>query len=472
MRHLCAPVYVAQKVGARLARCEVLLAPLPATTTHQRDARMTNAVENPELPATREAGLARLKAFVVSAGSAYERQRNLDQGPGQHTAVSGLAPYIRHRLVSETEVLAAVLEHHPPATASKFIDEVFWRAYWKGWLEHRPQVWTRYQNDLQAHLQPTRKAPAWRATYEQALAGQTGIEPFDHWVNELVTTGYLHNHARMWFASVWVFTLRLPWVLGADFFLRHLLDGDPASNTLSWRWVAGLQTQGKTYLTTQANLEKWAAERFFHDGPPAGLSRLAEEAEALVEAPLPPAAAPDLKDALPMLPGSGLLLTDEDLWLDEQCAPRAVTLWRTPPMHPLPCAEPVARFKSAAGADALARARQMWPEAAVSDPVQSVRGITEWVERHAIENLYVAYVPQGFYMPHLTALERALADKACVLHIFARAYDRLVWPHATHGFFRLRKRIPAFLATLFPLAPRTTAAATPVANQAGTPPAG
>jgi deoxyribodipyrimidine photo-lyase len=66
-------------------------------------------------------------------------------------------------------------------------------------------------------------------------------------VQELVETGYLHNHARMWFASIWIFTLRLPWELGADFFLRHLLDGDAASNTLSWRWVAGLHTKGKHY---------------------------------------------------------------------------------------------------------------------------------------------------------------------------------------------------------------------------------
>ena len=61
----------------------------------------------------------------------------------------------------------------------------------------------------------------------------TGIEGFDDWARELVDTGYMHNHARMWFASIWIFTLRLPWALGADFFLRHLLDADAASNTLS-----------------------------------------------------------------------------------------------------------------------------------------------------------------------------------------------------------------------------------------------
>ncbi len=84
-----------------------------------------------------------------------------------------------------------------------------------------------------------------RARWEQATTGRTGLACFDAWARELLDVGYLHNPARMWFASLWIFTLELPWALGADFFLRHLLDGDPASNTLSWRWVGGLQTPGK-----------------------------------------------------------------------------------------------------------------------------------------------------------------------------------------------------------------------------------
>ena len=67
----------------------------------------------------------------------------------------------------------------------------------------------------------------------------------------LKENNYLHNHARMWFASIWVFTLDLPWQLGAEFFMKHLFDGDAAANTLGWRWVAGIQTQGKNYLAFQ-----------------------------------------------------------------------------------------------------------------------------------------------------------------------------------------------------------------------------
>ena len=65
----------------------------------------------------------------------------------------------------------------------------------------------------------------------------------------------------MWFASIWIFTLKLPWQLGANFFLHHLYDGDSASNTLSWRWVAGLQTIGKNYLATSANIAKYTSGR-------------------------------------------------------------------------------------------------------------------------------------------------------------------------------------------------------------------
>jgi hypothetical protein len=93
--------------------------------------------------------------------------------------------------------------------------------------------------------------------YKKAIEGTTGIVCFNNWVEELVNENYLHNHTRMWFASIWIFTLNLPWQLGANFFMKHLLDGDSASNTLSWRWVAGLQTVGKHYLATASNISKF-----------------------------------------------------------------------------------------------------------------------------------------------------------------------------------------------------------------------
>ena len=160
--------------------------------------------------------------------------------------------------------------------AEKFVQEVFWRTYWKGWLEQNPEVWRRYRREVD-ELADRRPAPP---GYEDALAGRTGIEAMDAWARELIDTGYLHNHTRMWFASIWIFTLELPWQLGADFFYRHLLDGDAASNTLSWRWVAGLQTRGKTYLATASNIARYTDGRFSPTGP-------RHERPGLDEEPLP-----------------------------------------------------------------------------------------------------------------------------------------------------------------------------------------
>ncbi|MEL7543987.1 MAG: FAD-binding domain-containing protein, partial [Pseudomonadota bacterium] len=219
---------------------------------------------------TREAAFERLEAFVPSAGREYAARRNTDTGPGADPQsgpngrdnVSCLSPWLRHRLILEEEVVARTLQSHSLNGAEKFIAEVFWRTYFKGWLEHRPEVWSVYLSDLQAQAARLEKYNDVANDYAAAINGETGIAPFDAWARELVETNYLHNHARMWFASIWIFTLRLPWQLGADFFLRHLLDGDPASNTLSWRWVGGLHTKGKTYLARASNIAKFTDGRF------------------------------------------------------------------------------------------------------------------------------------------------------------------------------------------------------------------
>ena len=186
---------------------------------------------------SREAGLRRLRDFAHRAGPQYAKSRNFDFGPERRGNVSMLSPYLRHRLVLEEEVLEAVLQQHSDSAAGKFIQEVFWRTYFKGWLEQRPSVWTEYRRSVARLLQTLNDDAEMLQRYESAIAGNTGIDCFDAGARELTTHGYLHNHARMWFASIWVFTLRLPWQLGADFFFRYLADGDPAANTLGWRWV-------------------------------------------------------------------------------------------------------------------------------------------------------------------------------------------------------------------------------------------
>ena len=133
-----------------------------------------------------------------------------------------------------------------------------WRTYWKGWLELRPKVWTDYLIELNKIREDFKN----NQNYKNAIEGKTNIECFNYWVNELKENNYLHNHTRMWFASIWIFTLELPWQLGAEFFMQNLFDGDSASNTLGWRWVAGVQTQGKHYLASEWNIKKFTNNRF------------------------------------------------------------------------------------------------------------------------------------------------------------------------------------------------------------------
>lgn len=397
-----------------------------------------------DVPATRAVALARLSAFVPLAGREYQRQRNFDHGPGRHTSVSMLSPYIRHRILSEEEVLAAVLSQHPLRDAEKFVQEVFWRTYWKGWLEHRPVVWEQYLSRRDELLTVLADDPGAREYYESTCAGRTGIEPFDAWIKELITTGYLHNHARMWFASIWVFTLRLPWELGADFFLRHLLDGDPATNTLSWRWVAGLHTQGKTYRTTQDNLKKYAS-RFFVNGTPEGLSRLAQQTPAVIEKKLPPAVSPIYPNRVSTGQPVGLLLTEEDLMLDESATIDALAVWIPKPEQPLPSAVQVREFKLAAARDITQRATKNRPHRSAPVILTSVSEIAEWAAKNNLKQLRISYLPQGHTRSHLNDLETKLRSCGCSLVSFICDYDRHAWPYCAKGFFHLKKHIPALI---------------------------
>ena len=188
----------------------------------------------------------------------YSKLRNFDFGPDNRSNISCLSPFITHGVVSELELIKKSLSRFSFSKNEKFIQEVLWRTYWKGWLELRPNVWVDYLNELKKIREEFKN----NTDYKNAIEGNTNIECFNEWVNELQKNNYLHNHARMWFASIWIFTLELPWQLGAEFFMKHLYDGDAAANTLGWRWVAGIQTQGKNYLATEWNIKKFTNDRF------------------------------------------------------------------------------------------------------------------------------------------------------------------------------------------------------------------
>ncbi|MBE76285.1 MAG: DNA photolyase [Candidatus Marinimicrobia bacterium] len=203
-----------------------------------------------------------LNEFIAQKLTDYKKERNFDYSSFQKNFVSGLSPAISRRIITEEMIVNMISASFLYNNVEKFIDEICWRAYWKGWLEHRPNVWDDYLSDLKVLELKNKKF----SIYKKVINGKTNLDCFNHWVHDLKTYGYLHNHTRMWFASLWVFYFEIPWQLGAEFFYKNLIDADPASNTLSWRWVAGLQTRGKTYVTSKENIDKFTNNRF--DFPP------------------------------------------------------------------------------------------------------------------------------------------------------------------------------------------------------------
>ena len=398
---------------------------------------------NDLFPPTRADALARLRDFVPRAGRAYAAERNADPGPGRKFNVSMLSPYIRHRVVTEHEVVEAVLQKFAPSTAEKFIHEVFWRTYWKGWLQMRPQVWRDYLAERDLARARWEKNPGRLKAWSDAETGQTGIECFDDWVAELKATGYLHNHVRMWFASIWVFTLNLPWALGADFFLRHLIDGDPASNTLGWRWVAGIQTPGKTYLARPDNIEKFTGGRYRPQGLATEAPAIREESPPQRQPIAPADEVPSGARVLALVHGDDLRGFDA---LPEGLEIATVVVAREGHSDtPWPLGDKARAFVAAAAEDA---ARQVG--SALEVPAEVIDGLdsgslAERARAADASFIVTADAPEGPIDDGLRQIVDELAGSGVELRRVRRAWDEFAWPHATRGFFPFKKKIPALL---------------------------
>ena len=384
---------------------------------------------------TRAAGLERLKTFLPSAGNNYAALRNYDLGQNNHTNVSLLSPYIRHRSLTEIEVLKSVLCYHSKKSSEKFVQEVFWRTYWKGWLEMRPAVWAAYQSKLNRLGDDLKTQSGFRKSWENACQGETGIECFDSWAKELFDTGYLHNHARMWFASIWIHTLKLPWELGADFFLRNLLDGDPASNTLGWRWVGGAQTVGKTYLASTQNIQKYTKDRF----SPTNLSLT----PTMISGTENPERKPISFDHIPCESKNyAVLLHSEDMdWsVLREFFPNAVKIFCLLPNNyprPLISSNLQHDFKKSLLKDSLNR----WEDKL--GPISLIENLNA-LENDAFDVIYTNYIPIG----NTRDLIESYKFKNTKIIKITNSFDRRAWPFATHGFFRFKEQIDNLLTQL------------------------
>ena len=394
---------------------------------------------------TREAGLKRLKEFAPLAGETYSNERNFDFSSTKKNSVSALSPWIKHRLITEEEVLIEILKYHSPHSAMKFIQEVFWRGYFKGWLEQHPTVWSHHNEKLIKEYTKLENNKFIKENYMSAINGETGIECFDFWCEQLKSTGYLHNHVRMWFASIWVFTLKLPMELGADFFMLHLIDADAASNTLSWRWVSGLHTKGKAYAARASNIEKFTNGQFNPSG------QLVEDISPLTEnIDHPLVSLPQLdksiqKDAV-------LLVTEED------CSPETSLETKDLGVEILPLylekkyprwIQPnnsVRFFSNTAVQNTCQRLGQLGVEKI--DKTKWTDTILEASDRLGTKNIIIPKVPVGAVKSKLRKVKKNLAEHDIYIYEHYKNYDMYTWQHASKGFFKLKKQIPNILNQL------------------------
>ncbi len=392
---------------------------------------------------TRSDALQHLQDFVPYAGR-YSRDRNHVM-PG-HPNVSRLSPAIRHRLITEEECCSAPLERYAPSTVEKFTQEVYWRRYWKAWLSMRPQVWRNYLDDL--HL--IQSSPRYKKARERASLCQSAKGPvalMNHFTKELRETGYLHNHARMWFAGWWIHVERLPWQLGAHFFFQNLLDADPASNTLSWRWVAGLQTPGKTYLPRRSNIEKYMGSELL-DGLQEGLELLerptalhpgAQEKDPITH-PTPDA------EPVSVGPDSGIWIHEEDLLPENSpltpLKPKAVLVsGNFDAWEKYGFCDPKRKWLTAALEDACLRAKNHFgvsPELVTQR--QQVSSLTEWAIQGNLSQIVALRPEVGPLADLIPGFRQELADQGVELVLLDRAADRAVRSLATGGFFSFWKK--------------------------------
>jgi len=377
--------------------------------------------ENERAPALprREHGLLHLKSMTAVIGN-YAAARN-------HTAeatTTRLSAYIRRRLILEEEVLAFARNVGSFSRVEKFAQEVVWRTYWKGWLAGRPGVWNACLDRLQRLDQILSTSD--RNRFDCAIRGETDLPYFNAWCDELISTGYLHNHVRMWFASIWIFTLKLPWELGARFFLDHLLDGDPAANTLSWRWVGGLQTAGKHYVARADNIAKYSGGRWC---PKPG--ELNESAEALRDdglsrTPSKQTAPGPLADTVRP---AAVLLHDEDCgplpaaWNGVPAVRCVVTERRQHAPSQL-----VTGWVAGACADADARFGTV-------SHLHTAEELAAWCREAGVAELWTVRPHTGFVAETLAGWGASLAPLGISLQHADRLHDLSFFPLANRGFF-------------------------------------
>jgi len=373
--------------------------------------------------ASRAKALNQLNNFVENNLGEYSKLRNFDFGPEKRSNISCLSPYITHGIINEQEVIRKALSKFSFSKNEKFIQEVLWRTYWKGWLELRSNVWTDYLAELNQIKNEFKN----NQDYINAIEGKTDIECFNVWVNELKENNYLHNHTRMWFASIWIFTLELPWQLGAEFFMQHLYDGDAASNTLGWRWVAGVQTQGKHYLASEWNIKKFTNNRFQNiklneNAPP----KISEKSYQIIKQDFNNPQKIENKNLLIFENNLSFEITD----FKENNFKKIYLVSNKNENRAIKLSEKLVKFKSHLIEDQVQRLKNRSIDCQIID-------ISELTN---IENYYGLYPTVGENLDFLNS-------NNLKIDFLYRNLDQLAWQYCNKGFFNFKNYIPKIVSS-------------------------
>ncbi|MDP3521111.1 MAG: FAD-binding domain-containing protein [Hydrogenophaga sp.] len=274
---------------------------------------------NPLLPTFEASRAAALQALARVSPQAYAVSRNHLLG-----AATALSPYFTHGLLTQREVFDFLHQRSPLHPQHKLVYEFGWRAYFR-------HVWAQLGDGILESLHP---GPLPDAAYhpelpEDVRQARSGVPAIDQAVRCLYASGHLHNHARMWLASYLVHVRKVAWRVGADWLYGHLLDGDLASNHLSWQWVAGTGSH-KPYLFNAENVARFAPPEWHSPGSVIdtsyeALDALAHTPEAIAPSPKGRPggglAEPPLRSTPPdVVPWPDTDLTGRPVWLQHPWA--------------------------------------------------------------------------------------------------------------------------------------------------------
>ena len=386
-----------------------------------------------ETPSSKKMAKIQLSEFIQNKLKLYPKLRNYDFGNLDDNYASGLSPIITRRILSEEYIVRKVLAVFPFKIIEKFIQEICWRTYWKGYLEQYPSIWESYLKEIEIfnYIKDTR-------AYMQAVNGKTKIKCFNHWIRTLIRNNYLHNHSRMWFASIWSHTLSLPWQLGAEFFMEHLLDADPASNTLSWRWVVGLHTENKSYLARPDNIQKYTDGNF----NPIGF--LAEDISKKVKYIKYDKKDLNIKNGFHKKKLHCILIHENDLSLHHlpECD---ILLIQKTNYKRIKRGTKIKFFIDKCLEGCIKDAKNQFNAKIFTFEFEKKIKIKKLIQENNITTIHTPYPSIGYLKNEMMIFEKSLSIKFEYLY---SKWDSLFWPHADKGFFKLKKQIPRILNKL------------------------